>query len=82
MNLEKTTDRGNKMNKPKTYGFDEILESMHADLNEYFEEEQNGPYIAFVKGEIGSGKTAFALNLIEMMENQPGERLKEYIEVN
>ena len=50
----------------KTYGFEEILRDVKVDILTFFEEYTAwSPYLLTIKGEIGSGKTIFVLNLIE-----------------
>ena len=50
----------------KTYGFEEILRDVKYDILTFFEEFTTwSPYLLTIKGEIGSGKTIFVLNLIE-----------------
>ena len=64
LNLERNTEPSKKIH---TLGFQEMRESLAADIAEYYSEdnEQNWPYLAVIKGEVGSGKTAFARNLID-----------------
>ena len=64
LNLERNTEPNKKI---QTLGFQDMRESLAADIAEYYsdENEQNWPYLAVIKGEVGSGKTAFARNLID-----------------
>ena len=64
LNLERNTE--SKM-KVKTNSFREILDSLTGDITDYFSEDnqRDWPYMAVIKGEIGSGKTTFARNLID-----------------
>ena len=50
----------------KTFGFEEILKDVKFEILDFFETQSPfSPYLLTVKGEIGSGKTIFILNLIE-----------------
>ena len=50
----------------KAYGFEEILKDVKNDILTFFEEYTAwSPYLLTIKGEIGSGKTIFVLNLID-----------------
>ena len=50
----------------KTFGFEEILKDLKFEILDFFETVSPfAPYLLTVKGEIGSGKTIFVLNLIE-----------------
>ena len=53
--------------KVKTPSYDKIMVSLVGDITEYFSEDnqKDWPYMAVIKGEVGSGKTAFARNLID-----------------
>jgi hypothetical protein len=80
MIMEKNSDR--VRSKPRTLGFDSLIDSMHKDINEYFEDDgQYGPSITIVKGETGAGKTAFALNLIDKLKKEPGKFLSAHKEI-
>ena len=68
LNLERNTE--SKM-KVRTTNFSEILSSLTSDITEYYGEtmQDEWPYMAVIKGEIGSGKTTFARNLIDELQN-------------
>ena len=80
MNLERSSE--NKVINYDCIGFESIIEDLHQDLNDYFRKDKTGPYIAMIKGEIGSGKTALALNLIQEFRDSPGPKIAEYLEAN
>ena len=67
LNLERNTESKIKV---RTVSFKETLSGLVADITEYFEEDnqRDWPYMAVIKGEIGSGKTTFARNLIDDLE--------------
>jgi Cdc6-like AAA superfamily ATPase len=68
MHLERNTDFNQKI---RTLGFGEMMEGMVAEIVDYYSEEsyENCPYLAVIKGEIGSGKTAFARQLIDELHS-------------
>ena len=50
----------------KTFGFEPILRDIKNELLEFFETPNPfSPFLLTIKGEVGSGKTVFTLNLIE-----------------
>ena len=48
-----------------------MMEGMVAEIAEYYSDDslENCPYLAVIKGEIGSGKTAFARQLIDELHS-------------
>lgn len=63
--LEKNTEPGQKM---RILGFNEMMYSLLSDITEYYSDRegtQDDAYLAVIKGELGSGKTAFARCLID-----------------
>lgn len=53
--------------KVQTKGFNDTLNSLVGEIASYYSEDcqQDYPLIAFIRGQIGSGKTAFARNMID-----------------
>ena len=64
LNLERGSAK-EKRQKMKTFGFDAALDALKQDIVQYFESPPEAPFLATIKGEIGSGKSVFALNLID-----------------
>jgi pantothenate kinase-related protein Tda10 len=64
LNLERGSAK-EKRPKMKTFGFDSALNVLKDDIVSFFESEPDAPFLATVKGELGSGKSVFALNLID-----------------
>ena len=65
LNLERGNGKDNKV-KHKTFGFESSLQNLKQEIIAFFEQsDPNDPFLATIKGELGSGKTVFALNLIE-----------------
>ena len=67
LNLDQSLDQGTRM---RTHGFNDTLNRIIGDLTIYYSEDKNEdwqdwPYIAIIRGQIGSGKTAFARNLVD-----------------
>ena len=57
---------GDLKQETKTFGFEELLKNVQGEIVAFLEEETPwSPYLLTIKGEIGSGKTNFVLNLIE-----------------
>ena len=69
LNLERGNGKDNKV-KHKTFGFESSLQNLKQEIIAFFEQsDPNDPFLATIKGELGSGKTVFALNLIEELSN-------------
>ena len=68
LNLERNTESFLKVRTPS---FEAMLRDLTDDITEYYSEEpqRDFPYMAVIKGEIGSGKTVFARNLIDDLTN-------------
>ena len=68
LNLERNSESSN-VQKVRTMGFQEMLQDLRDDIVNYYTADETDqpdfPYLAIIKGEIGSGKTAFARNLID-----------------
>ena len=62
MRLERNTDN---LTKRRTIGFETTLKSIKNDIIQYSEKQEGvlKPYVALLKGQIGSGKTAFMKHL-------------------
>ena len=62
MRLERNTDN---MTKRRTVGFETTLSSITKDIIAYSGKQEGDlkPYVALLKGQIGSGKTAFMKHL-------------------
>lgn len=63
--LEKNTEPGQRI---RLLGFNEMMYGLVSDITEYYSDEEGAqqyPYMAVIKGELGSGKTAFARCLID-----------------
>jgi type II secretory pathway predicted ATPase ExeA len=68
------------MMKTPVLGFNDTINSVVLDIESYFKEAENGPYLCMIKGQIGAGKTVFARNLIEELHNVP--EFSEYLKNN
>ena len=70
MHLERNTDYDKKTH---TIGFETILKTLSDDVIEYAGPQQGciKPYVALVKGQIGSGKTALMKHLIRGLKQVP-----------
>ena len=66
----------------KTIGFEEILRSVQDDILNFSEDSSdlNQPYLAIIKGQIGSGKTALVRHLISNLHEQI--KFGEYLQQN
>ena len=53
----------------KTFGFEKIIEDIRDEMLEFFEiSSPLAPYLLTIKGQIGQGKTIFAMNLFEEIQ--------------
>lgn len=79
LNLERNTE--NKM-KVRTPSFEAMLRDIVGDITEYYSEEphRDFPYMAVIKGEVGAGKTVFARNLIDDLQN--ANEFEPYLRAN
>ena len=65
LNLERGNGKDKKV-QVKTFGFESHLSSLKQEIIYFFDQANSSePFLATVKGCIGSGKTVFALNLID-----------------
>jgi pantothenate kinase-related protein Tda10 len=54
----------------KTIGLDQIMFDLIERLIEFIRNDYlDSPFLAVIKGEVGSGKTTFALNLVEEIQS-------------
>lgn len=71
MHLERDT---NYDRRKKTIGFETTLRGLINEITDYSSPNKKGllkPYVAVLKGQIGSGKTAFMKHLFNDMQNMP-----------
>ena len=79
MNLERNND--NKHEQIVTFGFEAILENVTSEVKEYLTTSKyNSPLLQVIRGEIGSGKTAFMRQIID--EIHKFDEFKDYIRDN
>ena len=79
MRLDRNTD---VMKIRKTVGFETTLKTITNDIVKYSEPQKGDlkPYVALLKGQIGSGKTAFMKHLFDEMQELPV--FKPYLDRN
>ena len=62
--------------RAKTIGFESILDDLSEKLVDFAKrDDSNQPFLAVIKGEVGSGKTTFALSLIEEIQSSQDFRM-------
>ena len=53
----------------KTFGFESIIADLRNEIEEYVKiETPFSPYLLTIKGQVGQGKTALALNLMDELQ--------------
>ena len=79
MRLERNTDIKQKR---RTVGFETTLKSITNDIIKYSGKQEGDlkPYVALLKGQIGSGKTVFMKHLFNDLQNAPV--FKPYLDRN
>ena len=69
LNLDRNPERGERI---RLEGFKETLDSIVSDIVEYYTDEESRcetPYLAVIKGEVGSGKTVFGREVINKLRS-------------
>jgi len=65
------TEQGEQSKVVNTIGFEDMMIKMVAEVLDYFWKRPSVPYVAFITGQIGSGKTAFIKHFIKALEDDP-----------